>query len=250
MSHLVAIPVYNEERHLAEVLRQVTRLGGQVLVVDDGSTDRTAAILSDLSDFPDVTVLQHVRNQGYGAALRSAFRFAGEHGFDVVVTLDADGQHAPSFIPDFLAAARDHEIVSGSRYAQWFSVNTAAPPERQRINRLVTDQLNAALGLNLTDAFCGFKAYRTSALARMRLRENGYAMPLELWVQAAFLGLEIGEIPVPCVYLDPHRSFSETLDDADVRLAYYQRVIDAALAEAHAAYGALTTTPVTQRAVR
>jgi dolichol-phosphate mannosyltransferase len=88
--------------------------------------------------------------------------------------------------------------------------------------------VNRRLGLKLTDAFCGFKAYRAAALAKIELGETGYAMPLELWVRAVRLGLRIGELPVPCIYLDEKRSFGGALDDAAQRLAVYRQVLDAA----------------------
>ena len=139
----------------------------------------------------------------------------------------SDLQHEPSLIPGFIElAGQKVDVVSGSRYLGSFDVDTPAPKERRRINSLVTDVLNACFQLDLTDSFCGFKAYRTDALRRLTLTENGYGMPLELWVEAACLGLTIREIPVPRVYLDPTRSFGETLDRAEDRLAYYQSVID------------------------
>ena len=91
--------------------------------------------------------------------------------------------------------------------------------------------MNRRLGLNLTDAFCGFKAYRTEALAKIELTETGYAMPLELWVQAARLGLRIVEVAVPLIYLDERRSFGGALDRADARLAVYRQVLDRYMAE-------------------
>ena len=94
----------------------------------------------------------------------------------------------------------------------------------------VTERLNDALQLRLTDAFCGFKAYRTAALRRLSLTETGYAMPLELWVQAVRAGMRIIEHPVPLIYLDEERSFGGSLDDADLRMSYYLEVLDRALA--------------------
>ena len=97
------------------------------------------------------------------------------------------------------------------------------------MNRLITDELNRTLGLNLTDAFCGFKAYRVSALAKIELTETGYAMPLELWVKAVELGLKIVELPVPLIYLEEKRSFGGSLDNAETRLAVYREVLKRAL---------------------
>src|SRR5205807_2413604 len=119
----------------------------------------------------------------------------------------------------------DADIVSGSRYLRRFRQNTAAPRERQQINQIITDELNQRLGLHLTDAFCGFKAYRVQALQRLRITETSWGMPLQLWVQAARLGLRIKEVAVPRVYLDPKRAFGGVLNGAEERLSYYRRVI-------------------------
>jgi dolichol-phosphate mannosyltransferase len=227
--YLTALPVFNEARHVDRVLDEVTRYSPAVLVVDDGSTDETAARLAARGD---VEVVTHERNRGYGAALITAFQYAADGHFDVLVTIDCDGQHEPQRIPRFAAACRDVDIVSGSRYRKKYAGDSVPPVQRQRINQQLTDELNQRLGLQLTDAFCGFKAYRVAALRRLRLRETGYAMPLELWVQAVALGLRIVELPVPLVYLEEERSFGGKLDDADTRLRYYYEVLERSVREA------------------
>jgi glycosyltransferase involved in cell wall biosynthesis len=225
MRFLTAVPVYNEERYLEGVLHEVRRYSPDILVVNDGSTDRTAELLSRQDG---ITVITHPHNRGYGAALISAFAHALQHDYDVLVTMDCDGQHEPARIPVLLEAIHDADIVSGSRYLRDFRQNNSAPQDRQQINRQITLQLNERYGISLTDAFCGFKAYRREALARLRITETGWGMPLQLWVQAAHLGLRIKEVGVPRLYLDPKRAFGGVLNDADERLAYYHRVIAAA----------------------
>ena len=113
----------------------------------------------------------------------------------------------------------------------------ARTPASYEYNVEITERLNRELGLKLTDAFCGFKAYRTQALGQLSLTETGYAMPLELWVQAARAGLKVIELPVPLVYLDESRSFGGMLDDAATRLAYYHLVLDRSIAAAGLADG-------------
>jgi glycosyltransferase involved in cell wall biosynthesis len=221
---LTAIPVYNEERHLVDVLHEVRRVSPEILVVNDGSTDHTGELLARQSGLHVVT---HVHNQGYGAALISAFHFAACRDYDVLVTMDCDGQHEPARIPVLLEALHDADIVSGSRYLRDFRQNTPTPQDRQEINRIVTHELNARFGLNLTDAFCGFKAYRVKALSKLCISETGWGMPLQLWVQAARHGLRIKEVGVPRLYLDASRAFGGVLNDAEERLAYYRRIITA-----------------------
>lgn len=222
MRVLTAIPVYNEERHVERVLNEVRRYADHLLFVNDGSTDRTGELLAQQ---PSISVISHPQNRGYGAALISAFSYTLEHGYDVLITMDCDGQHEPARIPVLLEAIHDADLVSGSRYLREFHHDTPAPEDRRRINFTITRELNALYRLNLTDAFCGFKAYRREALARLCITERSWGMPLQLWVQAAHAGLRVKEIAVPRVYLDPNRAFGGVMDDAEQRLTYYRRII-------------------------
>lgn len=224
MRILTAIPVYNEERHLQGVLEEVRRYSPDILVVDDGSTDRTGLLLAEQSG---LHVLTHPKNRGYGASLISAFGCALEQGYDVLVTMDCDGQHEPARIPVLLEAIHDADIVSGSRYLRQFRQNDTPPQERLEINQIITAEMNARFGLNLTDTFCGFKAYRHSALTQLHITETGWGMPLQLWVQVARRGLRIKEVGVPRLYLDPNRAFGGMLNNGEERLSYYRSVIEA-----------------------
>jgi glycosyltransferase involved in cell wall biosynthesis len=242
MRVLTAIPVYNEAKHVTDVLAEVRRYSPNILVVNDGSTDGTGELLNRE---PGILRIDHHANSGYGAALISAFAFALAHDFDVLVTMDCDGQHQPERIPVLLEAidscpsrpaarkAGLHgrsacDIVSGSRYLRDFRQDTLAPSDRQLINATITREINARYGLNLTDAFCGFKAYRRSALEKLNITERGWGMPLQLWVQAARQQLRVKEIGVPRLYLDPNRAFGGVMNDPEQRLAYYREVLTAA----------------------
>jgi len=225
---LIVIPIFNERISVCKVLNELFRhYGGAVLAVDDGSTDGTA---EKLARFPMVQVIRHATNLGYGRSLLDGFQHAIRLGHDVVVTMDCDEQHEPAQVPQFLQrlAQTDADIISGSRYLQ---KATAAelqivPPERRHINSLVTNLLNTLCGWQLTDAFCGFKAYRVDALRRLELDEDGYGFPLQLWLQAWQAGLRIEELAVPLIYKPNfERSFGNGLDDAGTRLRYYLRVI-------------------------
>lgn len=225
MRWLTAIPVYNEAKSVRDVLAQVRDYASEILVVDDGSTDDTPTILDTV---PGLHRIRHARNRGYGAALTSAFDFARRGYYDVLVTMDCDGQHQPDRIPVLLEQIGDADIVSGSRYLRDFRTDTPAPSDRRFINATITRELNDRFDLGITDAFCGFKAYRRRALCRLDATEPGWGMPLQVWVQAAKAGLRIREIGVPRLYLDPSRAFGGVLNDPTERLAYYRAVIDAA----------------------
>ncbi len=223
MRTLVAIPVYNEEQYVCRVLAKVLNYAEDVLVIDDGSTDRTVATLPKLP----VDVIRHGRNQGYGRSLQDAFAWADLRGYDWVITMDCDEQHEPAAIPEFIAAARENtaDIISGSRYLAPEGSGDSPPPDRRAINTTITHEINERLGLRLTDAFCGFKAHRVESLRKLRLTEQGYAFPMQLWVQAVAQRLRIREIPVKLIYNDPNRSFGGPLDDPENRLRHYRRVL-------------------------
>lgn len=228
MRCLVAIPVYNEERYVSTVLERVVAQGHDVLVIDDGSTDSTPCLLPRWS----VEVIRHARNRGYGRSVLDAFRWAAVDGYDWVITMDCDEQHEPESIPAFVEAARadDADVISGSRYMPE-SIAAGAPPENRRaINATLTREINERLCMSITDAFCGFKAFRVGAVRRLALDESGYAFPLQFWVQAAAAGLRIREIPVSLIYNDPNRTFGGPLDNDGIRLAHYREVFERELA--------------------
>lgn len=226
---LTALPVFNEVKTVSGVLDEVVQYSPNVLVVDDGSTDGTSELLERRHD---IYLVKHEANRGYGAALVTAFKYAAAHGYDILVTIDCDGQHEPQRIQQFVTASRHTgaDIVSGSRYLTSFDADTPPPLERRKINYQITQLLNEKLELGLTDAFCGFKAYRVEALMQLDIRETGYAMPLELWVQAACKRMTVVEVAVPLIYLDESRSFGGPLDDGATRLKYYKQVLDRAFA--------------------
>lgn len=222
---LTALPVFNEMETVGPVLDLVRQYSDHILVVDDGSTDGTH---DHLAQRDDIRLIRHSTNRGYGAALTTAFQYAIEQSFEYLVTIDCDGQHEPQRICDLVQTLVESgaDIASGSRYLEIFDANNHPPAQRRWINQQVTADLNERLGFKITDAFCGFKAYRVEGLMKLTLTETGYAMPLELWVQAACAKLKIVEVAVPLIYLDENRSFGVDLDDAATRLNYYNQVLD------------------------
>ncbi len=226
MQVLIAIPVYNEQRYVRDVLDQVKRYHDHVLVIDDGSSDQTPEILRSVAG---INVLRHEKNSGYGSSLIDAFNWADANGYDWVITMDCDCQHEPKRIPDFMReiATDKWDIISGSRYMQVDAGDDLPPPERRSINATITCIINDIFGTCLTDSFCGFKAHRVKPTIGLNLTEKGYAFPMQFWPRAIAGGLRITELPVRLIYNDPNRQFGGGLDDANDRLNHYLEVLNA-----------------------
>jgi glycosyltransferase involved in cell wall biosynthesis len=221
--NLIGIPVYNEARYVADVLQEVRKHACDVLVVDDGSTDETPQLLA----LQDVEVIRHATNRGYGRAMQEMLRRADADGFDWLITMDCDWQHEPAAIPKFVAEinAGDVDVVSGSRYLSLRDSDDAPPADRRSINMAMTQLLNERLNMAITDAFCGFKAYRIEACRGLNLDIDGYDFPMQFWVQAAMANFRIREIPVRLIYNDPTRTFGGPLDEPVNRRAVYEATI-------------------------
>ncbi|MFQ5560355.1 MAG: glycosyltransferase family 2 protein [Nitrospinota bacterium] len=222
-SQLVVIPVFNEERTITSVIEKVSLYTkADILVIDDGSTDSS---WDKLKKQKRAITLRHPRNMGYGKTLIDGFLYAIEHTYKALVTIDCDEQHEPQKIPEFFNELEEADILSGSRYLFDFSDNNSPPPERKKINLAITEIINRLTKFNLTDSFCGFKAYRVEALKKLNITEPGYGMPLQLWIQAWKETLSIKEKAVARIYKDMTRSFGEDLDNSERRLKYYKSII-------------------------
>jgi glycosyltransferase involved in cell wall biosynthesis len=222
MNTLIALPAYNEKKDIGYIISQIKKYNLDILVIDDGSTDGTQ---TQLTGIDSIRTIIHKHNLGYGRTIIDGFKYGISNGYDSIITMDCDGQHIPDEISIFLAQIPNCDIVSGSRYITPNKLNEKIPPDRYAINKEITETLNRITNLNLTDSFCGFKAYKTKALKKMNLTENGYGMPLQLWIQAWKLGLAIKEIPVKLIYKDMSKRFKGGLDNPVRRLRYYKDVI-------------------------
>lgn len=222
--NLVVVPVYNEAQTLKGVLEKIRYFHeGDILAVDDGSTDGSSDILEERKD---IKVLRHPGNLGYGRSIIDGLDYAVTRGYKKVVTIDCDEQHEPRLIPAMFREVGDLDTLSGSRYLKPGPADDNPPEDRRSINVKITEIINDITGFNLTDSFCGFKCYRTRSLKKLQLDEPGYAQPLQFWIQAKRFGLTVGEIATPLIYKNLNRSFGGALDSPDLRLMYYKRVIE------------------------
>lgn len=200
------IPAYNEERRIGAVVKAVRAQNLDVLVVDDGSKDGTAAA----AEAAGAQVLRHEGNQGKGVALNNAFRAARERGYEVVVTLDADGQHPPGEISRFVEAyvRTGIPVLIGNRMAD----TVGMPLVRRWTNRLMSWGLSRLMGQYVPDTQCGFRLYRCDVIPFIEASSQRFAAESEILLHVARRGIRIGAVPISTVYGDERSKINPIVD--------------------------------------
>ncbi|MCB1125131.1 MAG: glycosyltransferase family 2 protein [Verrucomicrobiae bacterium] len=187
------IPCFNEAAVIGTVVSGVRQHLPEVLVVDDGSADRTAALARSAG----ATVITHPANQGKGAAVRSGLDEASRRGFMWAMLLDGDGQHDPDDIPCLLlaAGAGDVDLVIGNRLEN----PAALPPLRRWVNRWMSRRISGRVGFHCPDSQCGFRLVRLAALGVQELQRNRFETESEMLVAMVAGGSRVRFAPVRCL---------------------------------------------------
>lgn len=191
----VLIPTYNNEQTLEKVLRDVLAYTDQVIVVNDGSTDSTPAILNK---FPEIEIVSYEKNKGKGYALRQGFKRAVERGFDYAISIDSDGQHFADDLPKFLDALDEHPsaVIIGARNMGQSSV----PGKSSFGNKFSNFWFWVETGLKMKDTQSGYRLYPVKQLSSIYFITRKFEFEIEVLVRAAWSGLEIIHVPVKVFY--------------------------------------------------
>lgn len=202
---MVGIPAFNEEKTIGRMVLETQKFADAVVVCDDGSTDLTGKIAGGLG----ADVVKHKRNLGYGAAVKSLFVRALELGADILVTLDADGQHDASEIPNIVEPAIQGEadIVIGSRFVD--ANGASEMPFHRRVGaKIITKLVNGSSKNSVSDAQSGFRAYNRRALENVTINEVGMGASIEILLKASKSSLKICEVPCSCKYRNGYAATS------------------------------------------
>ncbi len=192
---IAGIPAYDEETNIGKVVVNAQKLVDKVIVCDDGSGDMTAEIAGRLG----ADVVRHEKNGGYGSAIRSLFLRAREMGADILVTLDADGQHNPEDIKAVIAPimAESADMSIGMRD---LGAKGGIPGYRRRGISFISSLTRTASGTTVMDSQSGFRAYSRKALSMVGPSEQGMGVSTEILIKAADKGLRITEVPIKVRY--------------------------------------------------
>ena len=190
------IPAFNEEKNVGSMIVELLKFVDIVIVCNDGSNDNTGMIAKKMG----AIVVNHERNLGYGAGIKSLFLKARELGVDVLVTLDADGQHRPEDVLIVLEPIKKHEtdIVIGSRF---LDQNQQQIPSYRRAGiKIITKLANTTLDKTITDSQSGFRAYNSNVLSEIIPLEHGMGVSNEILIKANKKGFTISEVPIVVSY--------------------------------------------------
>ena len=188
----VIIPAYNEAENIGAVVAGARRFIEDVAVVDDGSTDDTAARARQAG----AILLEHKVNQGKGEALKTGFDYALEKNYDAVITLDADGQHDPDEIPQFIKVAEEADVVVGTRARQ----RAGMPLIRRATNTISSWILSGLAGQRLTDTQSGYRLIKARVLRTAKTKTTGFEAESEILLEAIERGFYVVEIPIRTIY--------------------------------------------------
>ncbi len=196
MDTFVVVPAYNEENYIGRVLDQLREQEVEVVVVDDGSRDKTATIAKNKG----VKVLRNVINLGKGAALRLGCDYACKKGAKKIIVIDADGQHDPAKIPDFVAALHNVDIVFGYR-AEWQRMPFVLRFGNWGINTMIS----ILYGVRLRDTQSGYRAFRADVYWKLRWKACDYSMESEMIANMGRRKLRYAQIPIATIYADKYK---------------------------------------------
>ena len=196
MKITVGIPAYNEEKNIAKIISQLKDVTQSIIVCDDHSTDNTNKIAKSLG----VDVVTHSKNMGYGSAIKSIFAKAKEIDSDVLVTMDADGQHRIEDLKKILEPILSGtvDVCIGSRF---LGKNVENVPSYRKVGiKVLTKLTNVSLKEAITDSQSGFRAYAKKAISEIIPTDSGMAISNEILLKASSLNLRIGEVPIVVLY--------------------------------------------------
>ena len=190
------IPAHNEENNISKVINEAKEYVSNIVVVDDGSKDNT----SEEAKKQGVIVLSHIINLGKGAALKTGCDYAVMQGADEIIVLDADSQHEPSKIPDFLNELNEADVVLGYR-----KLSKEMPSILKFGNWFINKITRLLYGINLHDTQCGYRAFTADAYQKIRWKSSNYSMESEMISNIGKRKLKYKEIPIKTIYADKYK---------------------------------------------
>ena len=190
----VIIPGYNEEQNIAKVIEKTLKFCRKIVVVDDGSSDSTS------ENAAKAIVLKHIVNLGKGAALKTGVEYAIRQGAKIIIALDADGQHDPAMIPEFLKALDNCDIVFGYR-----KMSGRMPLIMRLGNWTINTMTEILFGIKLKDTQSGYRAFKTRAYRKLRWDATDYFVETEMVANVGKKKLKYKQIPIATIYADKYK---------------------------------------------
>lgn len=200
MKTIVVIPAYNEEKRIKDVLVRIKDFADKIVVIDDGSTDGTSKVARSIND--KIIVLRHKVNLGKGAALKTGCLAALKLGAEVIVIMDADGQHKPEDTPQFIKEIREKnvDIVFGSR-----KIGKDMPLMMMLGNKFLSVIINLLFRVYISDTQSGFRAFKANIFDKIKWNSHNYSVEAEMIVNTGKNKLKYSEIVIDTIYNDKYK---------------------------------------------
>ena len=192
----VIIPIFNEEKAIGSLVKELKAMGLDVVAIDDGSTDNSPRLVENAGAY----LLRNTNRSGKGYSLKRGFQYAIENNFDGVVCMDGDGQHAPEDIKGFidLAQIKNDCVINGNRLPNASNM----PAVRYWTNRLMSALISFACGQSIADTQCGYRYISTAILRQVELKTDAFEIETEILIRSAKKGFQIYSVPVQTIYGD------------------------------------------------
>ena len=205
---LITLAAFNEEKYIGRVLQDISATVPNIpiLVVNDGSTDDTTPVAQNY----DVSIVEHQHNCGKGEAIKTAFSFAQKSGFDWIIFLDADGQHPPKYLADFIKTIKTNraDVVLGNRQAR----KNDMPFHRQLSNGITSILISLCAGQRILDSQCGYRGVRVATMRAIQLESHGFQVESEMLLKLGKTGARFEHVHIDTIYGDESSSINLVAD--------------------------------------
>lgn len=219
LKNLILIPVTGKTNSIDTIINSVYKNNlGDILIIDDDSPNDFTSVFKV---YPDVVYIKHEKSQGYGAALITGFKYGNDYGYDIITTINEESDNFTGDIRLMLENMKyGYDIINCSRILENYN-HTEIPDSYIKTTQKIAEEINKETNYNLTDPLSGIKAFRLKSIKNMELTELGHGLFLQIWIQSAYFGFNVYEVPS-----DSPENFGDELNQYEDSIDYFLSIIE------------------------
>lgn len=205
MRSIAIIPTFNEEKNIIQLISELKKYIKDILIVDDGSTDKTLKLIRNIEK---INIITNLKNHGKGNAIKKGFQFAIKKNYDLVILLDGDGQHKPSEIGKFIKKSDNYDLIIGNRMHNHYDM----PLIRRFVNKIDSLIVSKIISFKVDDVHCGYRAIRTDLIKKLDLKSERFEIEAEIVLKAIKKNAKIANLNISCIYSNQKSSINPIVD--------------------------------------